>query len=155
MSLAHRLHFVPGLKADDHTAASESDSINMGLVETAVCAIQFGDMSVASPEIKVYSGASAGTKTTALTFRYLLSPQPAKTAGADVWANAFSTSADLTITFDTDDDKLLLIEVTSAEMTEGEPWLTVEVDNDATVQEHAMIWVCESRYYHQTSVIGA
>ena len=153
MSLAHRLHFVPGLKAADHTAASESDSINMGLVETAVCAIQFGDMSVASPEVKAYSGATAGTKTTALTFRYLLSPQPAKTAGADVWAAAFSTSADLTVTFDTDDDKLLLIEVNSAEMTDAEPWLTVEVDGDATVQLHAMIWVCEPRYDYTTSVI--
>ena len=155
MFSCHALHFVPGFKAADHTGGIDSTSINMGKVERAILQIQFGDMSVASPEIKVYSGATSGTKTTALTFRYLLSPQAVPTAGSDVWASAFSTSADLTITFDTDDDKLLLIEVDSAEMTEGEPWLTVNVDSDATIQMAAAVWVCQSRYDHTVSVLAA
>lgn len=153
MNFSETFHLVPGLKSADHTAASDSDSINMGLVESLAALIQFGDMSVGSPIVKVYSGATAGTKTTAETFRYKLSPQPAKTAGSDVWASGFLTSAALTITFDTDDDKLLVIEVESAEMTAGQPWLTIEVGAEATVQQHAIVFICRPRYDHTVTVI--
>lgn len=153
MNFSETYHLVPGLKSADHTAASDSDSINMGLVETAAALIQFGDMSVGSPIVKLFSGATAGTKTTALTFRYKKSPQAAKTAGADVWASGFLTSAALTITFDTDDDKLLVIEVNSAEVTEAEPWVTVEVGAEATIQQHAIVWICQARYDHTVTVI--
>lgn len=153
MNFSETYHLVPALKSADHTAAVDSDSINMGLVENAAALIQYGDMSVASQVVKVFSGATAGTKTTALTFRYKLSPQPAKTAGSDVWASGFSTSAALTVTFDTDDDKLLVIEVQSDEMTAGEPWLTIEFGAEATIQQHAMVWICKTRYDHTVTVI--
>lgn len=153
MNFSETFHVIPLLKSADHTAASECDSINMGKLHNVMIGIQFGDMSVASPEIKVYSGATDGVKTTAMTFRYKLSPQPAKTAGSDIWGSGFSTSADLTVTFDTDDEKLLLIEVDSAEMTDGEPWLTVEIDADATVQLHAAWGIGAARYDHTVTVL--
>ena len=153
MNFSETYHIVPGFKSADHTAGVDSDSVNMGLLHSVCALLQFGDMSVASPLVKVYSGATAGTKTTALTFRYKLSPQAAKTAGADVWPSGFSTSASLTVTFDTDDEKLLVIEVDSAEMTEGEPWLTVELGSQATIQQTACVLIGIPRYDHTVTVI--
>ena len=150
------IHFVPGFKSADHTAGIDSTSINMGKVHRAILAIQLGDMSVASPEVIAYSGATTGTKTTPLAFRYKLSPQPAATAGSDIWTAGYTTvvAADgLTVVFDTDDNKLLLIEVDSAEMTEGEPWLTINLDADATISQAAAVWICDARYDQTVTVL--
>ena len=146
--LAEQLHIIPGLKAADHTAAIDSESINMGLLHEALALVQLGNISVADDSLKVYSGASAGTKTTAIRFRHRKCGAAANSASADVWgAWTLAVAADgLTISNANDDDYLYQIEVTSDMMTAGEPWLTIELAGSSTAELAAIVFVCRGRF---------
>ena len=146
--LAEQLHVIPGLKAADQTAAVDSESINMGLLHEVLALVQLGNVSVADDTLKVYSGASAGTKTTAIRFRYRKSGAAAKSASADVWgAWTLAVAADgLTISNASDDDFLYQIEVLSDMMTADEPWLTMELAGTSTACLASIVFVCRGRF---------
>jgi hypothetical protein len=84
--------------------------------------------------IKVYSGATNGTKTTAMTFAYSYTGGAIKAASADVWS-AWATSAALQIATATLVNRMLRIEVDATAMTSGHTWLTVEVGAEADAGE--------------------
>lgn len=146
--LAEQLHVIPGLTSADHAAGVDSESINMGYLHEVLALLQIGSITVADAVVKVYSGASAGTKTTAEVFRYRKSGAAAKSASADVWA-AWTTAVAATgivLSNANDDNFLYEIEIESDEMTAGQPWLTIEIAAGATVLQGAIVFVGRGRF---------
>jgi len=120
--LSQRKKIVP-LASDK--AVGDADSINMRDYHGATILCQIHGLAVADLHVLLYSGATNGAKTSALTFRYALGGAAAEAANADVYT--WSTSADLTLAHGTYDDYLLIIEIDASEMdmANNEEWLTL------------------------------
>jgi len=134
MRLTEQLAIIPLLEpADWQSAGSDLDSVNMGLLHHLTAVIQLGAITGNDTAIVAYSGASAGTKTTALAFKYRLSGADQGAAGADQFGDEITISVAATGLVFTDatdySERLIAIEIDSAEMTEGEPWLTIAIDD--------------------------
>ncbi|HUV58952.1 MAG TPA: hypothetical protein VMW09_02450 [Desulfatiglandales bacterium] len=140
-------HIVPILSDQDLTgaAAMSGDSINMSKYHHCTYIVGFQDLDVAPIYVLVYSGATDGAKTSALTFNYAFGGAAAGSANCDVYA-AWATSANLSVAHATYDNYTLLIEVPAAimDIANGEKWLTIvfaDTDTNATgnVQVHAIL----------------
>jgi hypothetical protein len=105
--------------------------------------------------LTVNSGASDGATTTAETFTYRLAGADQAATGADVYA-ARATSAALTLTAGTYDNKVLIVEIDPASLTAGQPYLTLSLDGSASVHTSSCVAITTPRYTgaSATSVIG-
>ena len=129
---------------DYGSAGIDSDSVNMGRLHSLTAVFTFGALT-GNSIFKVYSGATAGTKTTALTFKYRLSSADYKAANSDQFG-AFTSSSALTLTAATYDHRMVVVSVDSDQMTDGEKWLTFEIDSTATAMNVGAIGVGATRY---------
>lgn len=134
MRFTEQFSIVPLLEpADWQSAGSDLDSVNMGLLSHFMAVLQFGAITGNDTVIKAYSGASAGTKTTALIFKYRLSGADQGAAGADQFGDATAIAVAATGLVFTDaanySDRIIAIEFDAIDMPAGEPWLTIEVDD--------------------------
>ncbi|MFH2077068.1 MAG: hypothetical protein ABIJ57_17295 [Pseudomonadota bacterium] len=111
-----------------HDTLMTLDSINMKGFHHCTFLMQFASIAVASPLVYVYSGATDGALTSALTFNYAFGGAAAGSEDCDVLA-AWSTSAALTVTFGTYPNSLLVIEVQAdiMDVANGENWLTINL----------------------------
>lgn len=153
MYLSDRYAIVHAIEpADKAGAGDDSDSINIGKLNwlTFVCA--FGAIT-GNSVLKLYTGATAGTKTTAETFTYRLASGDFEAASADLYGTA-ATSAALTLTAGTYDHKTLIVEVDPATLTDGQPWVTLEFDATANPLNLAVIAIGEPRYAVPATVIA-
>jgi len=123
-------HYVPVLEPQDHNAGVDGDSINIGNGHSITFCILFGELT-GDAVLKIYSGATAGTKTTAETFHYSATAADLKAASGDVLA-AWSTSAALTLTAATYEDRMLMVTVDHDDVTDGQPWITPEFSSAAS-----------------------
>ena len=131
MRLAEQTKIVPLIDpADYNSAGKDGDSFTMKNYAHATIVVVFGALT-GNSVLKVYEGATAGTKTTAKTFNYRLGSAAIGTAIADTLA-AETSSAALTLTAATYNNKVLVIELDDSELTDGTPWVTVEIDATAT-----------------------
>ena len=126
-------------------AANDCDSINMKNYHKAAFIVGLQTLGGAAIYVALYSGATDGAKTSALTFRYAFGGAAQATANCDVLA-AWATSAMLTIAHATYDNYMLIIEIDAVDMdvANGEEWLTLsflDTDTGATgnVQVHALL----------------
>ena len=142
--LSENYNIVHVLEAQDHNAGVDGDSFHAGRVNHFAILLSFGELT-GDAIFKVFSGATAGTKTTAETFRYRLSDSELKTADGDTYA-AWATSAALTLTAASYEDFLLVVEMDSDELTDAQPWVTVEVGSEASEIFVAIIAVATPRY---------
>ena len=118
--------------ADNQAGALDSESINMGLLSSVALIFQHGAITGDDAAIILYSGASSGTKTTAMIFKYRLAGAAFKATNNDVFgdATAIATAATgLVMAAATYKNKVLVIEVDSQDMADGEPWLTIDYDD--------------------------
>ena len=118
--------------ADNQAGALDSESINMGLLQSVALIFQHGAITGDNAAIILYSGASSGTKTTAMIFKYRLADAVFKAANNDLFgdATAISTAATgLVMAATTYKNKVLVIEVDAQDMADGEPWLTIDYDD--------------------------
>lgn len=124
---------IPILEPADWQAGSKDmDSINMGRLHKVDILIMLGAITGNDPVIKLFSGATAGTKTTALAFKYRKSNADVPAANADVFGARTSAVAATGIVFTDSGDynlRTIWIEFFSDQMTDGEEWLTVETDD--------------------------
>lgn len=125
---------IPLLKPADYQAGSQDfDSINMGLLRKVDILIQLGAITGDGPWFKLYSGATAGAKTTELAFKYRLSTADSPAASADVFGARVAVAAGgsgLVFTASADfDNRTIWIEFHSDQMTDGHKWLTIESDD--------------------------
>lgn len=129
-----QLQIIPLLEPADYQAgAQDLDSINMGLLHKVLILIQLGVVTGNDAVFKLYSGATAGTKTTELAFKYRKSEADSGNASADKFGARTSIAAGasgLTLGTAADwDHRTIQIEVMADQMTDGHEWLTVETDD--------------------------
>jgi hypothetical protein len=140
-------HNVYVLKPGDHAAGVDGDSIHMGKLHTVRLLIQFGALT-GNAILKMFSGATEGTKTTAETFRYALASAVQGGADGDKFG-AWATSAALTLTAATYQNKLLVVEIDSDMPTVDQPWATLELGSEASALNAAVAAVGEARWKAQ------
>ena len=156
MRMTHCCGLVYALKPGDHQAGADGDSFKLANHGAATFLIPFATLT-GDAVLKVYSGATAGTKTTALTFAYRVSQaDQGAAADADQFAQADgtageATSAALTLTAATYSDRLLVVEVNDTQLAAADhDWLTLELSAAADALNGAVIAVLhEPRYAQQ------
>lgn len=138
---------IPVIEPKDYGSAGiDGDSVDMRLLHSVCFNITFGAIT-GNSVLKFYSGASTGTKTTALAFKYRLSDADYKASGADGYGDLTSNAAaGLTLTATSYDHRTLIVEFDAGDMTDGEEWLTVEIDSTATVMLVACVGIGDPRY---------
>ena len=94
---------------------------------------------------ELFSGATVGAKTTALTFNYRYTSGAIKAADADV-LTIEATSAALQLATATMADRLLSIEIDASAMTAGHSWLTLEIGAEADAGEMTILAHLLPRY---------
>jgi hypothetical protein len=151
MRMSESFGIVPLLPAADQAAGVDGDSFSMALYESAMILVQLGSITVADFHVKVFAGATNGTKTTALTFWYRLGGAAAKSANADQ-LSAFASSADLTVSNATGDNKLLVIELEAESLPAGKPWVTLEIGSGATALLAASVAILGGARYRGATV---
>lgn len=133
MRLSEQFQIIPLLEPADYQAGSQDlDSINMGLLHSVSIIVQVGAVTGNDAYIKLWCGATAGTKTTELAFTYRLSTVDCGSASADVFGDPVTTVVATGIAFAAAaswDHRTILIEVDSAAVPTAKPWLTVETDD--------------------------
>lgn len=152
MNFASKFHLVPVINSADINAGVDGDSINMGKAHRCTFVLMFGAL-VGDAVLTVYSGATDGAKTSALTFAYALGSAAVGAASADVLGTP-STSAALTLTAATYQNKMLVIEVEASEMdlANNEEWLTISISNAADSGICEAVAIVEVRYQDGTTV---
>jgi hypothetical protein len=153
--IAEKFKIVP-IASDidlDAAAANDCDSINMENYHSATFIIGFQTIAGDAPFVALYTGATEGTKTTALPFRYAMAgaAQGTATAGSttscDVlaaWASTTAAAPTLEVDETAYSNFMLIVEVDASEMADGHNWLTMsflDTDTGSTgnVQVHAIL----------------
>lgn len=138
MRLAEEKKIIPIMSIGDLAAGAtlSGDSINMKNGHRCTFLVMMHALGGAANYILIYSGATAGALTSALTFTYAFGGAATESANADVLA-ANATSANLSVAHATYDNYMLVIEVDASAMdiANGEEWLTftcADTDTGAT-----------------------
>ena len=134
MRLSESLQFIPVVESKDYGSAGiDFDSVHMGRLHSVSVAVNFGALT-GNSVLKVSTGATEGTKTTDIAFKYRFGGGDYKAASADILGDATAVaSTGLTLTAATFDHRLIVIEVDADNLTDGQPWLTVSIDATASV----------------------
>ena len=128
--LAEKFKIVPVMNSADVSTGTDCDSINMSGFHKATFIFTFGAVTT-DITITPKSGATEGTKTTAVPSKYAAggavigTAVAGSTASCDVLAAWTSTST--TVTLAAASNKFLVVEFDAAAMTDGEEWLTLTV----------------------------
>ena len=141
-------HYIYVLKPVDLAAGGDGDSINMGLLHALTFAIQFGALT-GDAILKLFSGATEATKTTAEKFRYTLGSAAQGAANADKFAAWTTGVTSLTLTAATYQNKLLLAEIDPGGGLIDQEWVTLELGSEASVLNVSIVGVGEARYKAQ------
>ena len=155
MRFSEQYSIVHCVKPADHGAGVDADSINMGTVHNAIWIIAAGAIT-GDTILYLYSGATNGAKTTAETFNYRLADADQGTAlTADQYGD-WTTSAALTMTAATYDNKVLVVEIKAEELTDGQEWATLNFSSAASVLTIGVVAVCRGRFQGHTipTVLG-
>jgi hypothetical protein len=122
------------LKPGDYQAGSDGDSFCMdkyGHFAIIFAGATYTDNGGNGCILKVYSGAADATKTTAETFNYRYADADQAAASADQFSD-WATSAALEFDAATFGDRILVVEMNAAELTAGQPYVTVEIGAEGT-----------------------
>jgi hypothetical protein len=146
MRISESFISVPLIESKDYGSAGiDSDSVHMGKLHALSALFLFGALT-GNSVLKVYHGATAGAKTTAVAFKYRLGAADYKAALADQFGDATDvTSAGLTLAATTFDHRQVAVEVDADTITEGKPWITFEIDATATVLNVAAVGIGAGR----------
>jgi len=145
MRLCEEFKIVPLQQPEDPGAGAETfDSFCMKNYSHATIILLFGD-NTADNALTIYEGDSDASLGAALTFSYRLSSAIAKAANADVLGTE-ATSAALTITAATYEDKMIVVEIDASELTDGYDWITCKLDGSATEQFIAAVAILYPKY---------
>lgn len=129
-NLAQATKIVPILEPQDHQAGVDGDSVNTAVYNHVAFILLFGELT-GDTILTINSGATAGAKTTAETFRYRATSTDLKNAGGDTLGTE-ATSAALTLIAATYEDRMLVVELDADELTEGQPWVTLTLSAAAS-----------------------
>ncbi len=147
MRLSERLKVVALTESADVTSSGvDGYSVNMGKCHEGMWLINFGAIT-ADDVLQFYVGASQGTKTTAIAFKYRLAAADTKAALSDTFG-AFTdvASTGLTLTAATFDHKLVIVEFDSQAIPDATPFVTLETDGSATASNISVVFIGTPRF---------
>jgi len=122
---------IPLLNSADYGAGVDFDSINMEGLHSVLLILTFGAVT-GNAVLTINSGATAGTKTTALTVGGYVGGAAVGSASADV-LTAITAAASHTMTGATYQNKMVVFEVPAAKLAaNGHSWLTASLSSAAT-----------------------
>ncbi len=147
MRLAEQHKIVHILEAEDHNAGVDGDSVSLENYDHVTFIISFGELT-GNAVLTINSGASAGTKTTPETFNYRACATDIKSAGGDLLA-AETTSAALTLTAATYEDRFIVVEMDADEFTDGQQWITPALSSAASEIFASIIAILSKPRYAQ------
>lgn len=136
------------IEPQDHQSAGiDGDSFHAGRVHAFDIIVCFGNLTGDSI-MSVYSGATNGTKTTQESFRYRYSDADLRNANADVYSDwtTIAAGAGLTLTAATYNDRIIQIHMKTDELTDGQPWVTLELDSTASALFVSAVAVARPRF---------
>ena len=139
-------------------AANDCDSINMKNYHHATFLVNFQTLGGAAIYVALYSGATDGAKTSALTFQYALGSAAQGSTNCDVlsaWSTVTTAASGVTIAHATYDNYLMVIEAPSTimDLANNEDWLTLsflDTDTEATGNV-SVIAILKPRYINNQS----
>jgi len=155
MRFSEQYVFVPVFEALDTQGGIDGQSINMGLLHSVCFPLNFGAVT-GDAVLKFYVGATDGTKTTAVAFKYRLSTGVYKAASADLLGAVTDVaSTGLTLTAATFTTKTIVVEFDAQAIPSATPWLTAELSAAASVLLTACVAIGQPRYQSNagTSVV--
>jgi len=136
MILSQECAIVPIGLDEDGTSSLDLDSFKMNLYNHACIIIQHSASLTGNNVLTVNAGATAGTKTYAMDFRYRYGGAAQGTALCDVYSALTLTTVNyLTLTAATFQGRTLLIELDAAELQNAGvqyDWVTVNFDGTAS-----------------------
>lgn len=151
------MHYAVVLSDGDLNAGAtlSCDSINMAKYHRCRFIVNYQTIGGAANYVLLYSGATDGALTSALTFTYGWGGAAYGTANADV-VSTWSTSANLSVAHGTYDNYMLVIDINTTEMdtANNEEWLTLvfaDTDTGATGNV-SVVAILEPRYIGNESV---
>lgn len=134
MSVHQELQILPLCgPADYQSAGVDLDSINMGLLHKVKIIVILGAVTGDNPIFLLYGGATVGTKTTELAFKWRKAGADTLTTGSDVFGATTSQAVDgvgaaLGVAA-TADLRTYTIDFLSESMPAGMPFLTLFIDD--------------------------
>ena len=146
--LSEQYNIIYLIEPQDHQASGiDGDSFHVGRIHAFDIFVAFGALT-GNSTMSLYSGATAGTKTTQEAWRYRLSGADVRSAGADVFGDftAIAAGAALTLTAATYNDRLVVISMDSDQFTDGQPWITLEIDSTANPLNVSAVAICKTRF---------
>lgn len=145
MNLVGKMHVVPLIKTADYGAGADFDSINMENFHHATLILTFGAVT-GDAVLTINSGATEGTKTTALTVGGFVGGAAVGTDDADV-LTAITAAASHTMTGATYQNKMVIFEVPASLLAaNGHTWLTASLSDAATNGILHAVAVLQPRY---------
>jgi len=145
MRFSEKNGIVYAIKPGDHQAGVDGDSIDTSLCDHVTFLLQTATLT-GDAVLTVKSGSADGTKTTSETFYYRLAGADQGATGADVYA-AETSATTLTLTAATYDNKLLIIEVPTDGLTDGQPYLTLNISDASDAFNASCVAICSGMRY--------
>ncbi len=151
--ISEQHNIIPVAEGKDYGSAGvDFDSVHMGRMHSIAIAIAFGTVT-GNSILKVSTGATEGTKTTDIAFKYRVGGGVFKAASADILGAATAVaSTGLTLTGTTFIHKLVVIEIDADTVTDGQPWVTVSLDATATALTLGAIGIGYPRHQSNTAL---
>jgi hypothetical protein len=150
-SLTENFAVISMIEPKDNQAGSiDSESIDMSELAHVSLVYSTGAITGDDSVIKVYAGATTGTKTTELPFHYRKSGADYKATNNDQFGALTAIAAGaagLTMDAAGFDHRVVVIEIDAREVPEGLNWLTVDYDDgSASVLLTSMLAIGVPRY---------
>ncbi len=151
MSFSENVKIAPLLVSADINAGVDAKSVNMSGGHSATFVLLFGSDLAGDAKMTVYTGATAGTKTTAITdWTGRVSSAAIGSPKADVYASSEVTvdtgKTYVTLTGTTYAGKMLVVEIPAREVPADKPWVTLSFSADATAGSLAIVGLITPRY---------
>lgn len=153
MRVSEALQSIPQLESANYgSSGSDLTSFHIGRLLSVSVYIIFGSLT-GNSVLTVNTGATRGTKTTAIAFKYRIPSGAWNAASGDVLGDPQAvTSAGLTLTAATFQHKFIVVEIDADNGTDGQPWVTVNIDPTATTMNAAALALAYPRYPGHTDV---
>jgi hypothetical protein len=134
MRLSEEFKIVPLLEPEDHQAgATAFDSICLKNYKWCSIIINFGELT-GDEVLTIHSGATTGADSADAYFDYAYTGADLKTTGGDIITvkSDGTPVATLTLTAATFEDRLLILEIDPATLTDGYDWISVVTSGAGT-----------------------
>lgn len=145
MRLTEENLIVYVLKPGDHGAGVAGDSIDMTDYLHATFIVQFAAITDDVGDLTIKSGNADGTQTTSETFYYRLASAVQGATSADQYGAELSSTS-LTLVAATYQNRTLICEVNTPELTAGQPFITFAFSADATAINASVVAILKPRY---------